>query len=248
MNERTERFRDAGGGTPMWWAAGGFLVVVVLALVAVLVLTREPPAEDRPEFGAGSQADPDSSTAATPAPAEREGGSCPLPADNQDIPVAGPEATWVAYGYVFVPQSQVYGPVTEGGRQWGCFAHNPTGALFAAANLFAEIGEPDYALVVGEALVDNPAGTAWLEEQDTSNRTQTAGQVGQIAGFQFLSVTEDQVVVSLGMSHDPVEAAVKIALQWDEDTATWRGDLAAGTFDWSAVDLDTYTPWSASGE
>lgn len=245
VSERNERFRAAGGGTGWWWASTGLLLAVIVALVVVLVFAPEDHTTEVGTSRATSQA-PGVAQDLSTSSVEQGAEPCPLPADDQDIPVSGPSATWVTYGFAFVPQSSVYGPVQRAGSEWGCFAHSPTGALFAAANLFAELGDPDYEQVAGDALMANHAATNWLADQDPADRKQSAGQVAQFAGFQFQSVEPDRVVVAVALAQAEVTGAVKVALVWDADAGTWRGDVASSTLTPYLVDVDTFTPWSAT--
>jgi len=225
-----------------WWIAGGFLLLIVV-LVAVVVATSS-----------GSEPDPDPSSdiSAAPSPSSTTGAeldeddTCIPGGANQDIPVSGPEAQWEAVGYFMVPTSPEYGPVDGSEPLWPCFAHSPTGALFAAANFFAGLGEPNYEEFSAVAAVDNPALPAWLATQDPSDRQQTPGRVAQIAGFQFQQVEPDRVVVDLGMQQDTVEASVRVGLVWDEEAGNWRGDFSLSQISPSPVDLATFTKWGAS--
>lgn len=68
---------------------------------------------------------------------------CALPAGDQQIPVAPPPAVWRLVGSVAVPMSDTVGPglVDEHGVG-DCFAHSPTGALFAAVGSLAALNLP----------------------------------------------------------------------------------------------------------
>lgn len=225
-----------------WWIAGGFLLLIVV-LVAVVIATSS-----------GSEPDPDPSSdiSAAPSPSSTTGAeldeddTCIPGGANQDIPVSGPEAQWEAVGYFMVPTSPEYGPVDGPEPLWPCFAHSPTGALFAAANFFAGLGEPNYEEFSAVAAVDNPALPAWLATQDPSDRTQTPGRVAQIAGFQFQQVEPDAVIVSLGFRQEDIEAEVRISMVWDDALDNWRGDLATSQLTPSIADLAAFTSWGAT--
>lgn len=246
MNERIEQLSSGGGFTPLWWVAGAFLGLIATAGIVIVVTASSG--------GPNAGADPVPVTSTVPGtqasrtedgPPAQNG--CDLPEATQDIPVQGPEATWASFGYALVPQSpDRYGPVAVDGRLWGCFAQSPTGALFAAANLFAALGEPNFAEFADQAMVDNPALTTWLSTQDPATRGQEPGQVAQIAGFQFESVQPNQVIVAIGLRQGDVEGAVRIGLVWDEAANTWLGDMALSRFPPYGQELASFTGWRAS--
>jgi len=231
----------------IWWVVSGIgIVLVVVALILVLV------------FGRGSGSDEDAAPAAPsasePAPAETGAAapsstSCDLDDSNQDIPVAAPEATWTAIDYLLVPSSNEYGPAPLDGSEWSCFAHSPTGALFAATHVLAGAIGADYEAFMADAAVDNAALRSWVVAQDPETHTQTAGNVAQFAGFQMTSVEADRVTVKLGLSQSDVSGSYTVDMVWDDVDGTWKVDMSASTFfDNLAVldNLNAFTPWSAT--
>lgn len=94
--------------------------------------------------GSGSRDDADTSTASQGASggpeetADEEGGDsvCGLPDGSQEVPAEGPEAEWqILQGHTVPSSSEKFGPGETKGADRACFAHNPTGALFAALNI-----------------------------------------------------------------------------------------------------------------
>ena len=76
-----------------------------------------------------------------PAPhAVRERGAAAISGRESVGPVdSPPQAQWGTVGSMQVPQNPaVYGPQRSDGPWETCFAHNPSGALLAAMNLWAE--------------------------------------------------------------------------------------------------------------
>src|SRR6202042_3314418 len=68
-------------------------------------------------------------------------GACTLAAGSQSIPSANPPGgtKWASVGSMQVPQAHdLYGPEWSSGPVNTCFAHDPSGALLAAVNLWAE--------------------------------------------------------------------------------------------------------------
>jgi hypothetical protein len=135
--------------TPAFRLAGLFLLACVVA-GALVVLIGAPatsagnPAASEPIYPSSTAPAPQptssmtafESTTSVSADSEPEAEStsvCGLPAGEQSIPVAAPSATWqIVGGRVAAPGSAVFGPaVVSPEGIGGCFAHSPTGALFA---------------------------------------------------------------------------------------------------------------------
>lgn len=229
-----------------WFIAGGFLVVI--AVIAGLLLSGVVGAG---KGGGGNAGGNPGGPAASSSPdgnsAEPAGDTCSLPDGSQSIPTSGPKATWKTDVYFQYPSSDQYGPTQNPtSADWGCFAHSPTGALFASANFFRGIAGSDYERFIKSAAVDNAARTSWLQQQDIAQHQQSAGRVAQIAGFQFQSVSKDAAVVSLGFQQSDVSAAMKISLVWDSSTNNWKADFATSSLDPTQADLSGYTEWGAS--
>ena len=232
-----------------WWVSAGFLVL--LAIVATIVfVTGDRPDEAIAMPSSTEGPGPEPSTAAEPG---EEGGACELPADDQDIPTTGPTADWVPVDYLMVPTSTVYGPADAAGSSWPCFAHSPTGALLAAVHFTAAMYGSEYERLAEDAAVPSAALDLWLADQDPSSRTQTAGQVAQFAGYRYVelapseAVVPDRVVVDLAMRQSSVEGYIRIALVWDAERETWRGDMTATQLDptFEEITSTNFTSWSA---
>ncbi|WP_380169635.1 hypothetical protein [Jannaschia sp. R86511] len=232
--------------------AGVFLLVVLaIGLLLAIVPSRDP------EPGAGGNTTTTSpSTSSTPAqaPAAAE---CALPAGDQTVPVVPPTDTqWELVGRVVAPTSpDVYGPaVTDPVRS--CFARNPIGALYAAVNALATTTLPDAPRLLAEELgADGPGRDAALAQLPADGSPvpadDTAAQV-QLAGFQFLSFTEDETVIDLailGVS-DGQTGYVHSAftLRWED--SDWRIVHTPEGAPFSGVQtlpsLAGYVPWSGT--
>ncbi len=229
----------------IWWAlSGGLLLLVIIAAVAFGVSSLLPQGDDDSD---GAPAPSDTSSAAPSSPASPVGETCNLDASDQSIPVVGPEAEWETFGYFLYPTSDVYGPTEDpAGSEWGCFAHNPTGALFAAANFFRAYASDDYATAVPDAAVHNPALDSWLSETADRPTGQTAGRVAQIAGFQYMSVEPDEVTLRLLFAQDDLNAYLTFGMAWDDARETWLGDFSQSNVDPVVADsIDSFTSWTA---
>lgn len=237
-----------------WWLAAAILVLaVVAALVLVLVFGEKNSPQDS-DSPSGAPSAPSATPSNDTSPPPSTGGSCGLPSES-DIPAAGPDAEWVNSNFLLVPRSTTFGPVVREDAPWGCFAHSPTGALFAAANvlggLIAAEDPSEFAAFVEAAAVDNDGRALWIEDNGSEVTPPSAGAaVPQISGFRFDSIEADKVVVRIGATQGSGERVFNgywaMTLIWDESASTWLIDVER--FDLFPVvdDLRTFTEWDAS--
>src|SRR3954454_1633445 len=76
--------------------------------------------------------------AAPPTRKDPNASICGLPAGNQQIPAVPPQTRWELVGTIAAPTApKTTGPGIQEGKRRLCFAHSPTGALFAAVNFVA---------------------------------------------------------------------------------------------------------------
>ena len=114
--------------------AAVFMGVLVLAGLGLLLTDTD--------------ADPAASTGANRARGRvREGlhasggdSRCGLAAGDQRIPATPPESEWELVDGIASPQSDTVGPGVREGKRRLCYAHSPTGALFAAVNFLTVAG------------------------------------------------------------------------------------------------------------
>ena len=231
----------------IWWVVSGIgIVLVVVALILVLIFGRGGASDDdaAPVDTATSEPAPTETASAEPAAS-----SCRLDDGNQDIPVSAPEATWTTVDYLLVPSSNEYGPAPLEGSEWSCFAHSPTGALFAAAQVMAGASGPEFESFMDDAAVDNAALQAWVAGENPETHTQSPGNVAQFAGFQMTSVAPDRVTVKLALTQSGILGSYTADMVWDDADDTWKVDMGASTFFDNVAtleNLNTFTPWAAT--
>jgi hypothetical protein len=237
-----------------WWLAAAILVLaVVAALVLVLVFGERNTPEDG-SSPSSAPSTPSSQSTDDESQPPSEGGTCDLPVET-DIPTVGPDAEWVNSNFLLVPRSSTFGPVDREGALWGCFAHSPTGALFAAANVLGGLisaqDSAEFAAFVEAAAVNNDGRALWIEDNGSEVNPPSAGAaVPQISGFRFDSVEPDKVVVRIGATQGSGERVFNgywaMTLLWDESASTWLVDVER--FDLFPVvdDLKTFTDWNAA--
>src|SRR4051794_35844273 len=126
------------------WAQRGFILAaafiagLLLLGVALLVLGSGRDDATRP----GGNNPPNSRpTTATPTRQDANASVCGLPAGNQHVPAVGPQTRWELVGTIAAPTDpNTIGPGIQEVKRRLCFAHSPTGALFAAVNFMAVAG------------------------------------------------------------------------------------------------------------
>lgn len=214
--------------------SGAFLLALVL--LGILVAATGGGSHNTPPRT------PSSAMAPSPSPTAAAGASgCTPPAADQSVPSSSPPpARWGTVGSMQVPQSPaVFGPERSSGPWNTCFAHDPSGALLAAMNLWAE----GTAVPASELFQRLAVGAP----KDLGNGAQldSSGPV-QFSGYRYASYT-------------PTEAQVAVVLRGPEGKLVavitpmvWRaGDWkylfpAGGTPAMQVIaDLSGYVPWSS---
>jgi hypothetical protein len=234
----------------------GFVVAAVFVaalLIATVVVFLLPGADSEP------QAANDTSVPTTPATAAdpTAGGeaACDLPAGDDTVPRTTPTDTqWELVGRVIAPTApEIHGPaVAEPVRS--CFARTPMGALYAAANALAATTLPDGGRVLAEDLgAEGPGRDVALDNLPASPPTQPgSGAPFQLAGFSFLSWTEDETVIDLAVlgvaDQQGVYAHTPMTLRWERDD--WRLVYSPEGAPFPRVQalpsLAGYVPWSGT--
>jgi hypothetical protein len=191
-----------------------FLFALLLAGIAVMIFgggnaTHHSPPATHASTGPSSAGSP----AQTSRPAAA--GGCSLPASSQTVPYNSPPAgtTWNQVGSMETPQApSTLGPQQSRGVWNTCFAHNPSGALLATFNLWAEGTAAAPSDVARHLAVGAPASLGNNERLDAS------GPV-QFAGYKYGSYT-------------PSTAQIFVVIRG------WRGGLEAvgATMRWTGSD------------
>jgi hypothetical protein len=181
------RFRHAG-----FLAAAGFLVLVVVLAVAIFARSGGRSKSSKPPAAAPS------TSSVPPASA----GDCHLTDTDQQIPQTGPAATWTIYKTLALPTSPTAGPAIIAGDVARCYAHTPTGALFAAAQLDMRfVVADDWRKVVDQQVVPGPGRDAYIKDREAGAvSTDTHGV--QLAGFKFVTYSPAMAVIQFA-AHTP---------------------------------------------
>ena len=223
--------------------AAAFLAVVILA--ALLIFVTSPGSDD----GGSSSAPKEDANGVPPAGAkDRDASVCGLPAGGQQVPAVPPEADWELVGTIAAPTARVTGPGIQEGKRRLCFAHSPTGALFAAVNFVAIAGfAPNDTELLRELTAGGRARDELLrqgsEPADPSFRM-------QVAGFRLDTYLKRETTVDLALRTSEHGALLHVALPLHWERGDWKVVVAAEQGPFAAIErldnLSGYVPWSGA--
>jgi len=252
---------DSGEQERSPWTQPGFIasaVVVGLVVVLGLVLAVTGGATE----GADTVAPP---AAKEPIPVQQiddVGASvCGLENGDRTVPVNAPKATWKLRGTVAVPTApKTFGPARVRDGVPSCFAHSPTGALFAMLNIHAAMGQ--FARAPGRypigkvvrMLAPSP-GRDKLEKAASQSPVADKGSTtpgAQVAGFTIVRYEGDTAVIDVAFGGDrpdvPGYVHGQSTLRWQD--GDWKLVLAQNGAPFDSVqaipDLTAYVPWRVS--
>lgn len=202
MSQSTESTTESNPFTKPGFIIAAALVVALIA--ATLVIFLLPKGQDNAQ--PAPAASPDSASAAPTKSADAVGKSiCGLPSSTETTLGTAPKTKWELVGKMAAPTDpKTFGPgLTNGDGFRSCFAQNPTGALFAAANVIA-LGSSttlDKVQLAEDYLVPGSGRDAAIADTKAkAPSTSSSGGTPQFQGFLIKSFT-------------PAEADVDVAFQ-----------------------------------
>lgn len=216
------------------------VVAIIVALGIILALLPKGGGTASPEPSATSTNTTSSEPAATAVAS-----ICGLPSGDQAKPATTPTDTkWELVGRIAAPTSPTqFGPgKTETNGLRACFAHSPTGALYAASNVTVLSATGKARLVYEQLAVPSPERDALLSQPEPQ---ETSSVTAQIAGFQIRSYDTDRaVIVIAAKGSNGALVSVPVPLQWH--SGDWKVVVPAtgSTGGGQISDLSGYIPWS----
>jgi hypothetical protein len=223
--------------------AAAFVAVLVLAGLGLLIGSTG--GNDEGGGPAAGQRGGEPSASATPRdPAESV---CGLPAGRPEVPAVAPEAQWELVGTIAAPSAPAVGPGIEEGRRRLCFAHSPTGALFAAVNFVAVAGRsPNDPDVLRELTAPTPARDELLRQGSGSADPDFRLQV---AGFRMSAYSASAATVDLAFRTSEQGSLLHMTLPLRWQRGDWKLVVASSTTPFvveSLENLSGYVPWSGA--
>jgi hypothetical protein len=196
----------------------------------------------------GNPASPDPLATSEGASATGQPAACNLADGDQAIPTKAPAVDgWDVSRRVVVPRSSRFGPATtdpDGFRH--CFAHSPTGAVYAAYNAIAAIADQRQAVpTVRKLMVPGADTDALIRELDDDSSSGSAAT--QLAGYRFIDAGPDRATVMLAIPVESAYMSATLTLVWHD--GDWRvqpppaGEPVGAPFA-QHRDLSDFVSWS----
>ena len=237
---------------------------------AVLQSTTASPTAGSTSMSANvdvESAGPAASSSALPIGAAPAGwaSSCGLPGGGQEVPVTAPTGTWQIVAGIAVPISPVFGPGRLVGGIGACYAHNPTGALFAMMDTLALTEAPSDQIPATAVVTQRGSRTAQYTQALAAAQAQDSGGAGPhmpsdpsttpkmtLLGFRFVDYTPARATIAVAVGiGDPSRsstyqpAMVTAVVTWEG--GDWKFVYSAQTGATAApiISTEQYTAWAA---
>ena len=185
----------------------GFIIAaaLVVALVAAgIVIFLLPRGQDKAEQTPGSLTPPSNSATAS---TDSEKSTCGLPGSTETTLGAAPQSKWELVGRIATPTDpKTFGPGESDSSGFRtCFAHSPTGALYAAMNVISlgSSGSPELVQKLADKLLVPGAGRdAAMRQVAAASRTTGPSTPIQVRGFLIKSYTPGEANIDLAFETD----------------------------------------------
>lgn len=203
----------------VWWFGAGAFVLLVLLGGVFLGFRLGSSGDGEPAAADSTPAEdvPGPSTEETQA-ADTDARECGSLSADQDYPTEAPPTEWETYGSssMTVPVSEEYGPINRDGNLWGCYAHSPTGAVYAGLGLIASFS------IGGEyaAAVDTAQAESAFEDQSAA----AGASFPSFSGFRIDEYSDDAARITYYGDQGEHSAGISFSLKWDEQADDWRLD------------------------
>jgi hypothetical protein len=233
------------------------IVLVVIVICAIFVLVNggddknsAPPPAPQPTgvTPSGSQSTQE------PTPTTSAPNRCSLRAGNQTAPATPIHgASWSLVNRVAVPSADSFGPqITDPDGLRRCFAHSPTGAVFAMYNHLAAMSPPDDTTgdktfaVLRRIMTSGPDRDRYFDYLKTAEDTGSGDVSAQLAGFKVLDATTDRVTMLIALQAAGGYASSTWTLMWSGTdwlvVAPKAGERAGDPYT-TLTDLTGFVPW-----
>lgn len=243
MTDRTSRI-------PRW--AWGFLALLGLAIASLVFFLVSGNSSDKATPRPMSSASSSPTMSPTSDVADPDASICGLAAGDQTIPEEAPETTWELVNGYAVPTSDKFGPGIHTNTELKCFAHNPTGALFAAARVTSFAFSADDR---AKQFISDPNqinfGSEGLRQKalDSAGSTNSDSNSLQIAGFKIQQNSPDNVIAYLAFDAEVDDRRGLMILPFEMQWANGDWAYKAPAYQQHARQIpslvsENYIPWS----
>ena len=205
MSQSTESTTESNPFTKPGFIIAAALVVALIAAAVVIFLL--PKGQDTAQPAPGTAAPANSATASPTASAAAGKSICGLPASSETTLGSAPKSKWELVGRMATPTDpKTSGPgLTDESGFRSCFAHSPTGALYAAMNVAAlgSSGAPDLEVKLADKLLVPGTGRdVAMRESSAGASSSGNGTTIQVQGFLIKSYTPSEASVDLAFKTD----------------------------------------------
>lgn len=253
MSEQDEQSPYGPGFVAACIMVGALLVCGAVLVISNLTSGRDAAVQLQSAEGAPTEAPSPPATPSGPASggASTAGsrGDCSLPAGDQAVPATAPAVDgWEVSRRVVVPRSAAYGPGridADGLRR--CFAHSPTGAVFAAYNAIAALADPDEQVAVARRLMLPGPDTDALIREVQQDPSVSGYAAPQPTAYRVVDAEPDHVTVMLAVPVESAYVSLALTLVWHD--GDWRVQppargTAVGAPYAQLRDLSDFVSWS----
>ncbi|WP_432885118.1 hypothetical protein ACQPYH_00805 [Kribbella sp. CA-245084] len=141
---------------------------------------------------------------------------CNRSTGDQSVPQQPPAVDgWEVSSRIVVPRSSAFGPVktdADGFRR--CFAHSPTGAVYAAYSAYAAMADQDRVVATARKLMVPGPGADTLIRELQTDQSASGYTVPQVAGYRVIDASPDRVSLMLATSVDSAYMSLTLTLVW----------------------------------
>jgi hypothetical protein len=149
-------------------------------------------------------------------PAQSAG--CNRATGDQSVPEQPPAVDgWEVSSRIVVPRSSGFGPAktdADGFRR--CFAHSPTGAVYAAYSAYAAMADQDNVVATARKLMVPGPGTDALIRELQTDQSASGYTVPQVAGYRVIDASADRVSLMLATSVNSAYMSLTLTLVWHD--------------------------------
>lgn len=232
----------------------GFIIsaALVVALFAALVVIFFLPKAD----STAQPAPASSSAGASSAPSKSSDAAgksvCGMPSSTETALGAAPKSKWELVGKMAAPTDpKTFGPgLTDDSGFRSCFAHSPTGALYAAMNAAAlgSSGAAELEMKLADKLLVPGAGRdAAIRETKAGTSSSGNNTTIQVQGFLLKSYTAAEATVDLAFKTDTGALGHStLSMRWID--GDWKVKPTDDGVTFSNVsqlrDLSGFIPWA----
>lgn len=243
--------QERSGPGLTWKVAAAFLALILLIGAGIVGMSylredsQTAPALPEPDDVNSTEAAPrdpvDPSTSPEADSGREVDGACDLPVGDQSIPTEPPEARWELIGGAGLPISSEFGPHAEDGEARVCYPRNPTGALFAAANILPRVYLSEE--VRSRQITSGPMKDQVSRDAESNPRDSVPVQT---VGYRIDAYTSSSADIVLVVQQSDAFLAVPFRVVWED--GDWKGDGSDPNVQppYEVQSLAGFTDWSPS--